>query len=100
MGALLDFQEAIYDQLTGDATLVDLVGSTDQIADWPKSETRYPLVTIGEDLQNQWGMKDEALNFQVGAVIHVWTSERGWSEAKEIIDRIDVLLLKEPATLR
>lgn len=93
MGALIDFQTALYLALSTDSTLLGLIGNAKHIADWPTPKTPYPLVTIGEDSQSQWGMKSETKNFRVSAMIHVWSDRRGWEQAKQIVDQLDVILL-------
>ena len=93
MGALNDFQTALYLHLTSDATLIGLTKGASHIGDWPKPSGPFPWVTIGEDAEGQWGMKDQTANFKIKPTIHVWSKSRGWKQANQILDRIDVLLL-------
>lgn len=93
MGALQDFQEALYTALAADSTLTGLIGGSDHISDWPKPKGPFPLVTIGEDREAQWLNKNES-NYQIDAVINVWSQKRGWKECNQIVDRLDVILLE------
>jgi hypothetical protein len=99
MGALIDFQEAMITTLRGDSELVNIMLGAVRIADWPDPTIEYPLLTIGEDLQRQWTMKSETKNWQITPQIHAWSAERGWKQCKQIIDRVDVLLLDQQLEL-
>lgn len=95
MGALDDFQTAMYTHLIGDSTLEALLTGSGHIGDWPDPDGRFPWVTIGEDKEAQWHLKDETQNFKTAAMIHVWSKKKGWKQANQIVDRIDVLLLDQ-----
>jgi hypothetical protein len=94
MGALWDFQVAMVTALKADSTLLGLIGGASHIADWPDPNTAYPLVTLGEDKNKQWNMKDEAGNKIITARLHVWSNKKGWKESKLIADQLDVILLE------
>jgi hypothetical protein len=99
MGALNDFQVALYTALIADSTLTGLIGGADHIGDWVSPDGPYPWITIGEDKEKQWVNKTEPANFETMAIIHVWSKKKGWKEANQILDRLDVILLESQLQL-
>lgn len=86
--SLKALQTALYGKLHGDATLLALV--TGVYDDVPE-DTNYPYVVIGE-------FTEEPLNAmgkhgkEVTATLHVWSQYKGFAEAYDIANRIQVLL--------
>jgi len=84
----LDVQEKIYDTLTGDSTLMNLI---EDVYDGVPDESDYPYVMIGETEYSDWSGHDFD-GFEAETTIHVWSQYRGRSEAKSIQDEIYRLL--------
>ncbi|MEV4672166.1 DUF3168 domain-containing protein [Actinomadura sp. NPDC049382] len=88
-------QEAVYDVLTGDATLTGLIeGVFDEIPEG----TPYPYVVIGEALEQPDNSHDR-FGRQTVLTLHVWTDYRGFSKATEITSRLVSLLDHQPLTI-
>lgn len=86
MSILWDFQKAVYARLTGDSNFAN-VG----VGDWPDDDTKFPHVTIGEDNTN--GDRNKSGDGRTfNAEFHVWSTYRGWKEAKVIADDIQSAL--------
>ncbi len=98
MGAAQDLQVAIKTALRGDSALVALINGTEHVKDWPNPDGPFPLITIGEDAERQWPNKNES-NYQTDAVIHIWSRKRGWQQANQILDRMDVVFLENTITM-
>lgn len=83
-----EVQQAIYDRLTGDATLGALIAG---VFDHVPEGTAYPYVTLGEVIttpDNRHG----GFGRSVVATLHVWTQARGFAEALAIEARLVELL--------
>lgn len=93
--ALLDIQKGIYDELTGDATLMGLV--TGVFDDVPKDQ-EYPYVVIGTDTETNFNTFDKQ-GREVVATIMIYSQYAGFKEAKTILNRIVELLDYESITL-
>jgi hypothetical protein len=81
-------QIALYERLTGDATLTALVSG---VFDYVPETRPYPFVHIGELLSTP----DNAhgtFGRQVVATVHVWTQAQGNASGQAIADRIVTLL--------
>lgn len=88
-------QGAVYDVLSGDATLAGLVeGVFDEVPEG----TPYPYVTIGEALEQPDNSHDR-FGRQTVLTLHVWTDTRGFSKATEITSRLVALLDHQPLTI-
>ena len=88
-------QEAVYDVLTGDTTLMGLiVGVFDEVPEG----TRYPYVTIGEALEQPANSHDR-FGRETVLTLHVWTDTRGFSKGTAITSRLVSLLDHQPLTV-
>lgn len=88
-------QEAVYEVLSGDATLDGLVtGVFDEVPEG----TAMPYVTIGEALEQPAGAHDR-YGRETVLTLHVWTDTRGFARATEITSRLVSLLDHQPLTI-
>lgn len=93
--SLLDIQKGIYDKLTGDTTLTNLVtGIFDEV---PKDQG-FPFVNIGEATENKFNTFDRQ-GRDVTETINIYSQYDGFKEALDILDRIVILLDFQPITL-
>lgn len=92
---LLEVQTAVYDALTGDATLTALVNG---VFDHVPEGTDYPYVELGEATATAENSHDRTGKDQV-LTLHVWSDHHGYSEALNIAARIAVLLEHQALTL-
>lgn len=79
-------QQAIYDQLTGDSTLMALVtGVYDDVPQAADSgaSSAFPYVTIGEDIHQDWST-DTSLGDDATITVHTWSRYRGRKQTKQI----------------
>lgn len=91
----LQVQKAIYDTLSGDSTLSNLI---EGVFDYVPERTSFPYVTIGDDDFNESGGHTfDGVNASV--TIHSWSRYRGRKEVKEIMARIYTLLHKASLTV-
>jgi hypothetical protein len=81
--ALWPLQQALYDRLKNDTTLIT---RADVLDDVPKG-TPMPYVTLGEETVNDYSSKtfdgEDATH-----TLHVWSDYNGKKEAKEILDLV------------
>ncbi|MDA0780675.1 MAG: DUF3168 domain-containing protein [Rickettsiales bacterium] len=75
-----DMQKALYDALTGDATLTGLITG---VYDHVEQETAFPYVTIGESSINAFDTKDTD-GMEHILTINSWSRKRGRKEIKQI----------------
>jgi hypothetical protein len=93
--ATLALQTAIYQRLTGDATLMaTLAGVHDQVPE----EAAFPYVTLGEDTAVDLGTKSEP-GQDITVTLHAWSRARGRREVKEILARIYDLMHEQALTV-
>lgn len=85
-------QEAVYELLTGDTTLMGLVSG---IYDEVPEGAAYPWVAIGEALEQPDDRLD-GFGRQTVLTLHVWSKHRGFSEATTIASRLMQLLDHQP----
>lgn len=93
--ALGPVQAAIYDVLSGDATLGALINGV--FDDVPEG-TAYPYVVIGEAL----GIPDNShdrFGRETTETLHVWSDHRGFSQLSVIAARVVALLDHQPLTI-
>lgn len=81
-------QTAIYNRLSGDATLASYGVN---VADVTSDNRAYPLVQIGED-EFQDFSSHTFDGFDVRIRIHTWTQAHGMKTCKQIQDRIYALM--------
>ncbi len=77
-------QQAVHDALSGDATLMGMVGG---VYDHVPQGGGFPYVTVGDGLARAWGAVDVA-GVEATLVLHVWSRERGRREVKQIMAEI------------
>jgi hypothetical protein len=88
-------QTAIYQKLTGDATLTGLVeGVHDQV---PEGQD-LPYVQIGEAYATPRNSHSE-FGRRTIISLHVWSDHKGFSEANQITSRLTELLDHQPLTV-
>ena len=94
-------QDAIYDALTGNSSLMARIkgvyDSVPQATD-PGSSAAFPFVTIGEDTVNEWDT-DTELGADLTITIHVWSRYRGRKETKDIQGAICGILHRANLTI-
>ena len=81
-------QKAIYQQLTGDDTLMGLVTG---LFDRPVQGTAFPYITIGDSIGLDWS-NAAAGGMEHKFIVHIWSREGGRKEAARIMERIHALL--------
>lgn len=84
----LPLQQAIYQSLTGDATLMDTVRG---VYDRPPQDSEYPYVTLGETSVSDYSTKTTTGTEHTQS-LHVWSREGGRKEAMAIMERLYQLL--------
>lgn len=94
--------DALYAALTGDATLLSMLSSAwglDAVfADVPQTDEAeddayYPFVSFGPETSTRFDDKDENGGNAV-LQINAWTRTNNYTEAKQIADRIHMVLHK------
>lgn len=92
---LAPIQQALYDVLTGDATLMDDVeGVFDHVPDG----TQFPYVTLGAATAIPRGAHDR-YGRRVTETLHVWSAYHGWAEAQTIVGHLLRLLDHQTLTV-
>lgn len=94
-------QQAIYDALTGDVTLMTLITGVYadvQQPNLPEDDALFPYVTIGEDQLTRW---DTKTNFGTSGdcQIDIWSRKNNLIEAKTIGSAIHDVLHYQPLTI-
>ena len=85
-----DLQRAVYGALTGDATLVALLGGSHIYDDVPQTAA-FPFVTIGRSELRDWSTgTDPGTEHQL--TVHVWSRVSGRREAHEILGALADIL--------
>lgn len=86
----LPIQKAIYDALTGDATLMNLISG---VYDFVPQGTAFPYVTIGEDTLSDWGSHTfDGADSTV--TLHSWAQGASRKAVKEVMAEIYRILHK------
>lgn len=91
---LLPVQVAVYEKLSGDATLTALAG----VYDYVPEDAGFPYVEIGETTQTPDNYLSRHGRQQV-LTLHVWSKHRGYSEALQVENRLTELLDHQPLTV-
>lgn len=84
----LPLQQAIYDTLTGDATLMGMVTG---IYDRPPQGSAFPYITLGDTDVADWSTKTTA-GTEHRSTLHAWSREGGRAQAAAIMERLHTLL--------
>lgn len=87
--APLEVIKKVYETLSGDATLMTLVGN--RISDYIADGTPYPYIRIGSLDSNDRG-SDTTDGWLHAITVHVWHQTQSRKAALEIQARIDTLL--------
>lgn len=97
-----NLQKAIYNKLTGDATLMSLIdgvyADVEQSLD-SGSDVPFPYVTIGSDNLLPWDSKT-FLGTESLCQIDVWSRSNNFLEAKSIGSAITNALHQQPLTIQ
>jgi hypothetical protein len=88
--AELPLQTRLFEILSGDATLAELIGA-DRVFDFVPENEPYPYITIGDMESRDWGSHTHD-GFEFDAHIHTWTKASGRKQALEIMARVYQLL--------
>lgn len=93
--SLWPVQEAIYQRLTGDATLMGLITA---VRDYVPEDAVYPYVVIGEALETPANAHDRFARHTV-PTLHVWDQGRGFKRVLQVGARLNELLDHQPLTV-
>lgn len=93
--AILPVQRAVYDALTADSQLTDLITG---VVDYVEEAQPYPYVVIGEAIETPDNAHDRYGNETV-ITLHVWSQYRGFSQALTIAARLIQVLDHRPLTI-
>ena len=88
-------QQAIYQALTADSTLMGLVAG---VFDRSVQGTAFPYVTIGESTGSDWSTKTTS-GMEQNVTLHIWSRQGGRAEAASIMVRIHTLLHQASLTV-
>ena len=95
ISALYGLQKAIYDTITGDATIMALITG---VYDSPTLNTPYPYITIGECTSVPWRNHSHP-GEEITVTIHIWSNYEGFKEALDINKRLNQLLGDQDLTV-
>lgn len=99
--ALQPVQAALYARMTGDATLLDMLGSRDGsrpllgVYDDVPQGAPYPRVELGEVIETPRNAHRE-FGSEIVVTLHVWVQERGTKTAQKIVGRLRSLFDHQP----
>ncbi len=85
--AKLELQQVLYQALSSDVSLTNLLGSG-KIYDHVPQRTKPPYVTIGMTLEREWNTSTEEGREHV-ITFHSWTENKGRKQALEILVAIE-----------
>ena len=85
----LAIQTAVYDLLTGDATLTTTLGAG--VYDEVPETAKLPYVVIGEAYETP-DLTHNQKGRRTTITLHVWSEQDGFTEAADIADRVITLL--------
>lgn len=92
---IFQFRKSLYEELSGDATLMALVGG---IYDYVPENSAFPYVFLSEINALDWSTKTTR-GFEIKANIEVLARERGSKKCLEIMSRIYELLHDQNLTV-
>ncbi len=82
---------ALYDKLTGDMSLQNLIGNPVRLYDDVAADAAFPFATFGDSDVRDWSTaSDRGAEHTVS--LHVWSRYEGHKEAQEILDAIEACL--------
>lgn len=86
--SLKAIQQAIYERLTADTVLMGkITGVFDEV---PQNQP-FPYVTIGDMTSTPWRTMSR-FGEEVTITLHIWSQQKGFREAYEILDDLNRLL--------
>lgn len=91
---LLPVQQAFYDRMTGDPTLMAMAG----VWDYVPENASHPYVVLGEAIETPRNAHGE-FGRETVETLHVWSRSRGFSEALTILSRLVELFDHQPLTV-
>ena len=97
MTATWDLQKGIFEVLSGDATLIGLLGGAN-IFDRVPHDARFPYVTLGQSVDRDWSTGTEE-GREHTLTFHVFSRAGGTKETQAIVDAIDEALKAAPIIL-
>jgi hypothetical protein len=90
---MMPVQAAVYTRLTGDTTLMAMLGSG--VLDFVPEDTPYPYVVIGEATETP-DNRQGGFGRQTVVTLHVWTQAEGHAQGLRIAGRVTELLDHQP----
>jgi hypothetical protein len=97
MSAAIELQKAVVAALTGDNTLVGLLGGT-KVYDHAPPHVSFPYITLGRTSLFDWSTGTESGEEQI-LTLHVWSKGQGKKQALEIIERASEALRPDALAL-
>ncbi|WP_342642875.1 DUF3168 domain-containing protein [Rhodoligotrophos ferricapiens] len=89
-GAAFALQRALFDQLSLNAEIIEMVGA-DGIADDVDEHRRFPYITIGDIRTNDWSTQTRC-GHEHQLTIHVWSRAAGRREVQDVMEAVDAAL--------
>lgn len=95
--ATIELQKAVFTALSGDAALIAALGGA-RIHDHAPAHVPFPYITFGRSASSDWSTasEDGAEHF---FTIHVWSKEKGKTQAAAIMEMVRALLHDAALTL-
>jgi len=97
MSATWDLQKGIYEALSGDPTLIGLLGGAN-IFDRVPQDAPFPYVTLGQTLDRDWSTGSEEGREHI-LTLHVFSRAGGSKQTQAIIAAIDDALKVAPIAI-
>ena len=97
MSAAWDLQKGIYEALSGDATLIGLLGGA-SIFDRVPQDAGFPYVTLGQTLDRDWSTGSEDGREHI-LTFHVFSRSGGTKQTQAVIAAIDDALKAAPIAI-
>lgn len=100
--SLLAIQTAVYSVLTGDATLIALVGGVERIQNYEPQEPPANFIVVAnatEQSANTLGGTSAGWGWDVTLTVHIYSYYSGDIEALGMLGRVTALLNHQPLTV-
>jgi hypothetical protein len=94
MTAINALQQSIYQQLTGDTALMNMVNG---VYDRALQGSEYPYITFGNIQGTDWS-SNTTRGFEAHLTLHIWSREGGRKEAVAIMERVYSLIHDDELT--
>ena len=98
MAAAIELQKAVFAALASDAALVAALGGEPRIHDHAPASVPFPYLTFGRVSVHDWSTATEEGSEHV-FTIHVWSKEKGKTQAAAIMEMVRALLHDAALTL-